>query len=338
LCYSKRLTRTEPVLSALSAYSVSRQLRLEHSGAIWHVTSRGNERRDIYRDDDDRQLFLRLLAHVVFERRWLLHAWVLMSNHYHLLIETPEVGLSRGMKWLNQEYAESFNEGHQRVGHLFQGRFKGILVEREGHLLELIRYIVLNPVRCKAVEFAGDYEWSSYRATAGLQPSPKWVETNWTLEQFGADRAKAFEAYRRFVADGRGASYNPWESLVGQIYLGGSAFCDRMQSLVASKERSREHPREQRRFVRPALGAIVALVADQFHVTVEELKRKSRGHARKALAQLAIDDAGVTLRCVADWMQVSEWATSKMRQAGRTLYSTDRIYRDRINEIRAALG
>jgi putative transposase len=317
---------------------VSRQLRLEHPGAIWHVTSRGNERRDIYRDDEDRQLFLRLLAHVVFERHWILHAWVLMSNHYHLLLETPEVGLSRGMKWLNEEYAQSFNERHQRVGHLFQGRFKGILVEREGHLLELIRYIVLNPVRCNAVRFAGDYEWSSYRATAGLRPCPRWVETNWTLEQFGADRAQAHEAYRRFVADGRGASYNPWESVVGQIYLGGSAFCDRMQSMVASKERSREHPREQRRFVRPALDAIVTLVTSQFHVTIEELKQKSRGQARKALAQLAIDDAGVTVRCIADWMQVSEPAASKMRQYGRILYSTDHAYRESIHQIRVKLG
>jgi hypothetical protein len=257
-----------------------------------------------------------------------------MSNHYHLLLETPEIGLSRGMKWLNQEYAERFNERHQRVGHLFQGRFKGILVEREGHLLELIRYIVLNPVRANLVRCAGDYEWSSYRATAGLQACPKWVETEWTLDQFKApDRRTALENYRRFVADARGASYKPWEAVVGQIYLGGSAFCDRMQMLVAAKERSREHPRQQRSLVRPALDAFVTQVANQFHVTVDELKVKSRGHARKALVHLAIDDAGVTLRSIADWMQVSEPAASKMRQAGRILYSTDRVYRERIRHI-----
>src|SRR5687768_12366325 len=117
---------------------MSRPLRLEFPGAIFHVTSRGNERRDIYRDDDDRRRFLGLLARVIKERRWLLHAWVLMANHYHLLIETPEIGLSRGIKWLNQEYAKAFNKRHLRVGHLFQGRFKGILVERESHLLELV--------------------------------------------------------------------------------------------------------------------------------------------------------------------------------------------------------
>lgn len=312
---------------------MSRQLRLEFPGAIWHVTSRGNERRDIYRDNHDRRRFLKFLALVVGERRWLLHAWVLMSNHYHLLIETPEVGLSRGVKWLNQTYAESFNFRHNRVGHLFQGRFKGILVEREGHLIELLRYIVLNPVRCHAVKFAGDYEWSNYRATAGLQSAPPWLEVGWTLEQFGPDRRAAHEGYRHFVADGRGASYNPWESIVGQIYLGGAEFCEQMQNLVKTKDRSREHPKAQRRFVRPSLDALVALVADCFNVAPEALKMKSRGPARKALAQLAVDEAGLTLRCVAEWMGVSEWAVSKMRCAGRELYGIDRSYRGRIDRI-----
>lgn len=318
---------------------MSRQLRLEFPGAIWHVTSRGNERRDIFRDDADRRRFVTLLSKVIAERRWILHAWVLMSNHYHLLVETPEVGLSRGMKWLNQMYAEGLNERHHRVGHLFQGRFKSILVEREGHLLELIRYIVLNPVRCHAVAFAGDYEWSNYRATAGLQPAPAWLEIDWTLDQFGAgNRARAHEAYRRFVADARGASYNPKELLIGQIYLGGAAFCDRMQALVARAERSREHPRAQRMFVRPALDALVTLVADRFEVRPADLKRKSRGQARKALALLAVNDAGLTLRSVANWMGVSDWAASKMRQVGTLLYATDGHYREKVDQIRAALS
>jgi len=318
---------------------VSRQLRLEFPGAIWHVTSRGNERRDIYRDDADRRRFVSLLARVVVERRWLLHAWVLMSNHYHLLIETPEIGLSRGVKWLNQRYAESFNESHGRVGHLFQGRFKGILVERQGHLLELVRYIVLNPVRCHAVRYAGDYEWSNYRATAGLSPAPAWLEIEWTLGQFAAAcRGEAHEAYRRFVADGRGASYNPWERVVGQIYLGGAAFCDRMQTLVETKERSREHPRQQRRFVRPAFETLVEVVTDAFDVTPDALRLKSRGQARKALAHLAVDEAGLTLQAIGGWMGVSAWAACKMRRSGRELYVSDPLYRQRIDRIKAELS
>src|SRR5260370_14658698 len=200
---------------------MSRPLRLDFPAAIGHVTTRGNEKRDIVRDDDDRRRFVSLLAHTVVEQRWLLDAWVSMSNHYHLLVETPEVGLSDGVQWLNEMCAMTFNEKYERVGHLFQGRFKGILVEREGHLLELLRYIVLNPVRCGAVRFAGDCPWSNYRATAGLEFAAPWLEVEWTLRQFGPDRVTAQAGYRNFVADARGASSNPWGFLAGQVYLGG---------------------------------------------------------------------------------------------------------------------
>ena len=194
-------------------------------------------------------------------------------------------------------------------------------------------------MRCHAVAFAADYEWSNYRATAGLQPAPAWLEIDWTLDQFGAEnRAGAHEAYRRFVADARGASYNPWERVVGQIYLGGAAFCDRMQALVAGAECSREHPRAQRMFVRPTLDALVMLIADRFEVRLADLRRKSRGPARKTLALLAVDDAGLTLRSIADWMGVSDWAASKMRKAASVLYATDGRYREKVDQLRAALS
>lgn len=317
---------------------MSRPLRLEFPGAIWHVTSRGNEKREIVRDDDDRRRFVGFLAHAAMESHWLLHAWVLMSNHYHLLVETPEITLSDGVKWLNEMCAIKFNEKYDRVGHLFQDRFKGLLVERESHLLELVRYIVLNPVRCGAVRFASDYPWSNYRATAGLVTVPPWLEVEWTLQQFGPDPAAAQAGYRSFVADARGASYNPWESLVGQIYLGGPDFCDRMQALVKSKLRSREHPERQRHLVKPSLDKIVTLVAEHFGVTRDELQRKSRGQARKALAMLSADEARLSLRSIAAWMCVSDWAVSKMRRGGRELYESDRRYREKIDRILDALS
>jgi len=261
-----------------------------------------------------------------------------MSNHYHLLLETPEVGLSRGMRWLNQMYAESFNERHERVGHLFQGRFKGILVERESHLLELLRYIVLNPVRAGIVKFAGDYAWSNYRATARLRPAPKWLDVDWTLEQFGPDRVAACEEYRRFVADARGASYNPWEQVVGQIYLGGDEFCDRMQSLVRKKQRSPEHPRPQRSFVRPSLDALVGSLTEVFDVAADDLKEKSRNTARKALAHLAVDEVGATMQQLSAWMQTSIGAVSKLRSASYDRYANDPEYRLKFDRVRNALS
>ncbi len=303
------------------------------------MTSRGNERREIVCDDEDRRRFVRILGDTVIRARWILHAWVLMSNHYHLLVETPEPTLSKGAKRLNQSYAEAFNERHERVGHLFQGRFKGILVERESHLLELVRYIVLNPVRAHCVRIAGDYEWSNYHATAGLRAAPSWLEIAWTLKQFQpVDIAAAHEAYRRFVADGRGASYNPWEQVLGQIYLGGTEFRERMQDLVDSKKRSREHPVPQRTFNSNDMDSIAAHVGSAFGIAPEHLRRKSRHAARKALAKVAVEDLGLSLRAVGTWLGVSEAAVSKMCSAATRLCRSDEPYRSTLASIRASLS
>ena len=130
---------------------MARPLRIEFDGALYHVTSRGNKREDIYLDDIDRLIFLDVLAEVCRRFNWVCHAYCQMTNHYHLLIETPDANLSLGMRHLNGVYTQKFNYHHDRVGHVFQGRYKGILVEKEAHLLELARYIVLNPVRARMV-------------------------------------------------------------------------------------------------------------------------------------------------------------------------------------------
>ena len=181
--------------------------------------SRG-KRREIYRVDDDRTEFLRILGRTVTLFRWRLHAYVLMGNHYHLLVETPQPTLSRGMRQLNGLYTQGFNRRHRRVGHLFQGRFKAILVERDAHLLELARYVVLNPVRARVARSAVAWPWSSYRATAGIEASPPWLDTATTLESL-ALCGHARSGSTRFVSEGKGAGYDPWQQVEGQIYLGG---------------------------------------------------------------------------------------------------------------------
>src|SRR5882724_1159736 len=152
---------------------MARPLRIEYDGALYHVTSRGNDRKAIFKDDRDRELFLNTLAQVTERFHWICHAYCLMNNHYHLVIETPDGNLSKGMRQLNGVYTQSFNRRHRRVGHLFQGRFKAILVERESHLLELCRYIVFNPARIKSSAKASTWAWSSYRATGGLASIPR---------------------------------------------------------------------------------------------------------------------------------------------------------------------
>jgi putative transposase len=142
---------------------MARPLRLEFAGALYHVTARDNERRSIFLGnvDDDRAAFVAILSVTCERFRWICHAYCLMTNHYHLLVETPDANLPKGMRQLNGVYTQHVNRTHRRVGHLFQGRFKGILVERDSYLLELARYVVLNPVGAGIVQWSGDWPWSS---------------------------------------------------------------------------------------------------------------------------------------------------------------------------------
>ena len=160
---------------------MARPLRIEFVGGLYHVTSRGNARQDIYVDNHDRATFLDRADKTRTRYDWYVHAYCLTSNHYHLLIETGTPTLSKGMKLLNGVYTQSFNRRHRRVGHLFQGRYKAILVDKESYLLELARYIVLNPVRARMIRSATDWKWSSYRATAGLADKEPLLTTDWIL-------------------------------------------------------------------------------------------------------------------------------------------------------------
>lgn len=255
---------------------MSRPLRLDHAGALWHVTSRGNERREVFVDDEDRREFVRVLGRAVDLFGWKLHAWVLMGNHYHLLVGTPEATLSRGMRQLNGDYAQHFNRRHGRDGHVFQGRFKAILVQREAHLLEVARYVVRNPVRAGLVASPADWPWSSYRATAGLESAPEWLDTTFVLEQFGSRRAAATARYREFVLDAGAASYDPWSQVLGQIYLGSASFAESARGETKPPEKDREVPRVQREPVAPSVEEVVRLFSQAFELTLEELRERPR--------------------------------------------------------------
>ena len=265
---------------------MARPLRLEHPGAVWHITSRGNNRGDIYLGEDDRLMFLSILAESVRRFRWIVHSFTLMTNHFHLVIETPEPTLSRGMKWMNGKYAQWFNRRHNRSGHLFQGRFKGFLVEKEGYLLTLIRYVALNPVRAHMVERPEEYRWSSYRATAGYEAAPPWLTTEWALAPFGPDLTSQQCGYRQFVDEGAGIERSPFEDAVGQLFLGTTAWIERMRTLVESEPRSREHPAEQRFVGRPSVTRIVEVVAEVFQETEEEIRTRHGGVERNIVSWL----------------------------------------------------
>ncbi|MGA7980210.1 MAG: transposase, partial [Chromatiaceae bacterium] len=177
---------------------------------------------------------------------WVVHAYCQMGNHYHLLVETPDGNLAKGMRQLNGVYTQRFNQAHARVGHVFQGRYKAILVQKEAYLLEVSRYVVLNPVRARMVREAADWAWSNYRATAGMSPVPDWLETDWILAAFAEHREDAQSAYRRFVAEGNNQP-SPWEELKNQIFLGSGRFVEEMRRQVDGNRRLSEVPRSQRR-------------------------------------------------------------------------------------------
>ncbi|SMC27710.1 REP element-mobilizing transposase RayT [Andreprevotia lacus DSM 23236] len=228
---------------------MARPLRLEFAGALYHVTARGDRREDIYLNDADRQQFLLLLGQVCERFNWRVQAYCLMSNHYHLLVETVEGNLSAGMRQLNGVYTQDFNRSHGRVGHVFQGRYKGILVERETYLLELARYIVLNPVRAGMVASAADWPWSSYSAMLG-DDAPDWLAAKSLLACFGDQADAARLAYCRFVAAGLHRP-SPWQAVRGQVFLGSDAFLAQMQARLAEQGTDasslHEIPRAQRR-------------------------------------------------------------------------------------------
>lgn len=227
---------------------MARPLRIEFPGAVYHLTSRGNARQRIFLNNDDRKLFLETLFHVVTRYGWLCHSYCLMDNHYHLLVETPKPTLCSGMRHLNGVYTQTYNRRYKKVGHILQGRYKAILVEKEAYLLELCRYVVLNPLRVKARDRVDQWKWSSYRATAGLARAEKFLTIDWILSQFGSRKAEAQRRYREFVREGLGEQ--PWEKLRAQIYLGGDKF---IEGHTDGGESIKEVPREQWKPVRPSL-------------------------------------------------------------------------------------
>jgi len=234
---------------------MARPLRIEYPNAVYHVTSRGNARNKIFLSDQDRENFLFVLGSVVKRFNWLCHAYCLMDNHYHLMIETPDANLSRGMRQLNGVYTQKYNWWHSKTGHIFQGRYKSILVEKENYLLELCRYVVLNPVRANMVQKPDEWKWSSYEATAGLKNVPDHMTIGWILGLFSKNKKEAQKRYRKFVSEGIQQG-SPWNDLQGQILLGEEGFIDKFKDHLTDKEKIKEIPRAQRYVNRPTLSKL----------------------------------------------------------------------------------
>ncbi|MYM67458.1 addiction module toxin RelE [Pseudoduganella sp. FT55W] len=208
---------------------MTRPLRLEYPGALYHVTSRGDRKALIFHDDTDRAMWLQTLGEVCVQFQLSIHAFCQMGNHYHLLIETSDGKLAPAMRQLNGIYSQYFNRRHKLVGHVFQGRYKSILIEKENYLLEVARYIVLNPVRAGLVKHPQDWPWSSYNMVYATTAPPSWLNTAWLLSKFSDSLEQAKHAYCSFVLAGVGGA-NPLESTYRQLILGSEQFIQQLQS------------------------------------------------------------------------------------------------------------
>jgi len=273
---------------------MTRPLRIEFKGAVYHITSRGNARQAIFLDEEDFTDFLRVLCSVVKRYHFILHTYCLMNNHYHLLIETPYANLSRGMRQLNGLYTQRFNRKHQRIGHLFQGRYQAILVDKDNYLLELSRYVALNPVRAKIVKDPKDWRWSAYQATTGHK-GISCLTTDWVLSQFG-NKQKASSLYQAFVLSGIKAE-SPLKAVKGQLFLGQENFIDEIKHLMSGKENLKEITKKQYYVTRPPLNEIF-----------EPKDKKSRAQAMYEAHQ----QYGYTLKDIAEYIGVHYTTVSRV--------------------------
>lgn len=292
---------------------MARPLRLECPGARYHLTARGNAQQSIFLDDTDRQQFLRLLSCEIQQQRWHCYVYCLMGNHYHLVMETPEPNLSRGLRRLHGTYTQWFNRRHRRVGHRLQGRFKSLLVEKESYLLELCRYVVLNPVRAGMVTDAGDWVWSSYRATAGFQEKPDWLDVPTVWSHFDVSVETARAAYRRFVAEGMDVAA-PWAQVTSQIYLGSPEFRERIEALLDGKSFANV-PTVQARPTRLTADDVLRQVAATYRLRVGELLDRLHRDAYQPAVYLLRRAVNESLQTVAIRFRVSPSRISKIQRA-----------------------
>lgn len=281
-------------------------------GGTFHVWNRGVNRADIVFDDADREVFFGLLPQVIRRYGWIVIEPVLMTNHFHLVINTPEPTLSRGMKWLEQKFVQYVNRRYKRIGPLFQGRFKHQLVETETYLLEVLRYVALNPVRAKMVEHPEDYRWSAYRWLAGYEKPPAWFDPGRVMEAFGPDLATQQHEFRRFTEAGVGITRAPWRDAIGQVFLGSREWVESMRGIIESRPRSSDHPIAQRYAARPQPAKIVEVVAEVFETTPEAIRTSHGTIERRVVAWLGCYESMVRLGAIAAVLRLR--STSRVSQ------------------------
>ena len=314
---------------------MARQLRIEFEGAFYHITSRGNLRGDVFFEDKDRETFLEILTKTKERYSYLLHAYALMDNHYHLLIETPKANISRIMQNVNTSYTVYINRRYPRSGHLFQGRFKGIIVDKDEYLVTLSRYIHLNPVRAGMVKNPEEYKWTSYRAYMDKSGKQRAVDTSDTLTVFSENKGKAKEKYRTFVDAGIAEEESPFRETEAGIMLGRGKFKEKIRGILGLFKRDEELPQLRRLAEEKSLDEIVKACGEYYELATGELIRRRRGlPARQATIYLSKILSGKTNKAIGEYFCIKGMAVSRAIKATEEKIVRDSILRQQIGELK----
>lgn len=312
---------------------MARPLRLQYPGAFYHITSRGNEGRAIFKTNRDREKFLSYLESAHERYGAIIHVYCLMENHYHLLLETPRGNLAQILHHINGAYTTYFNIKRRRSGHLFQGRYRAILVEKDSYGEELSRYIHLNPVRAGLVETPAQYPWASYPFYIGLKEKPSWVTTEFILGYFGKDGVSARESYRRFVEDGlKKEPKNPLKEVFASTFLGGSEFIRRAkEKLVDIRDGdARNIPALRDLITRPSL--------EQIERAIESVIRRDHPLYKRFCIYVSHRRSGFSLKEIGVYYGMEESAISQSSRRFRQRILEDRRVGKLLAEIISALS
>lgn len=307
---------------------MGRQLRIEYPGAYYHVTARGNERKDIFKSNRDREKFLEYLQSAVERYRAVIHVWCLMNNHYHLLLETPEGNLSQVMQHINGAYTNYFNTKRNRSGHLFQGRYKAILVEAGEYSLELSRYIHLNPVRVGAVADPATYRWSSCADYTNHRKSPPWLKRDLILGYVGAAERDSVQKYRQFVNDLIGKeTVSPLTQVVVGSILGSPEFVERIQ------EEYEERMLQDRNLPMP-FRTTPKVELDRLQEASQAVFGEKKQQAKNVTIYLAHRFGGLKLREIGERFGLKESGVSEASRRVSKALAKDESFRQAVQKLR----
>jgi REP element-mobilizing transposase RayT len=320
---------------------MARPLRVEYPGAVYHITSRGNEKKSIFRDSLDREVFLEILIQSKRIYGIQILAYVLMDNHFHFLLETPLANLSQFMRRFSITYTSYFNRTHKRVGHLFQGRYKSILVDKESYLSELSRYIHLNPVRIKGMKnktseehwnYLVNYPWSSLRGYLNKKNKKPFIEYSLVLEDFGGDTDSGRRAYQKRIKEDLSGGLEVRRKVIGQSILGGDQFIKWLKENFYPKKRDPECPglTELKRY--GAKEEILELFLEETGKSLEELKSK-KNPLRPVLMDVLYRVGGLTGIEIGKIFNVGYSAVSQTRKRLALRSEKDKNLRELIGRI-----